>query len=97
LATSNKKSAIRVLHVDDDVGLLEVTKQILMMDNNFEIEVATPVTEAFKRLEQQNYDAVVSDYEMPMKNGLEFLKELKEKKRHTFHSVYGEGQGRRCG
>jgi PAS domain S-box-containing protein len=78
LAPSNKKSIIRVLHVDDDVCLLEVSKQILSIENNFEIDTVTSVDEAFKKMEQQTYDAVVSDYEMPQKNGLEFLKELRE-------------------
>ena len=31
-----------------------------------------------KKWNEQPYDAIVSDYEMPQKNGLEFLKELRE-------------------
>ncbi len=73
-----KKDNLHILHVDDDVGLLEVSKQILLMENNFEIENVTSVDEAFKKMEQQPYDAIVSDYEMPQKNGLEFLKELRD-------------------
>ena len=80
LAAVNKKSVIRVLHVDDDFCLLEVSKQILTMENNFEIENVTSVNEAFKKLQEQTFDAVISDYEMPQKNGLEFLKELREQK-----------------
>ena len=79
LAPSNKKSVIRVLHVDDDLCFLEVSKQILSMENSFEIDNATSVDEALKKMDQQLYDAVVSDYEMPQKNGLEFLKELRDK------------------
>jgi PAS domain S-box-containing protein len=48
------------------------------MENNFEIDNATSVDEAFKKLEQQPYDAIVSDYEMPQKNGLDFLKKIRE-------------------
>jgi len=77
LAPSNK-SVIRVLHIDDDVCLLEVSKQILTMENNFEIDNAISVDEAFQKMEHQTYDAIVSDYEMPQKNGLEFLKELRD-------------------
>ena len=36
--------------------------------------------EAFKKLLTKQYDVVVSDYEMPQKNGLQFLKELREGK-----------------
>jgi len=78
LASSNKKSVIRVLHVDDDLCFLEVSKQIISMENSFEIDNASSVDEALKKMEQQQYDAVVSDYEMPQKNGLEFLKEIRE-------------------
>jgi DNA-binding NarL/FixJ family response regulator len=80
LAFSNKKCAIRVLHVDDDPSLLEVSKQILCFDNNFDIENVLCVEEAFQKLSSGQYDVIVSDYEMPQKNGLQFLQELKEKK-----------------
>ena len=80
MAASNKKNLIRILHVDDDLCLLEVSKQILTMENNFEIENVTSVDEAFKKLQKQTFDAIISDYEMPQKNGLEFLKELREQK-----------------
>ncbi len=69
------------MHVDDDQGFLEVSKQILSMENDFEIDTATSVDEAFKKMEKQTFDAIVSDYEMPLKNGLDFLKELREQQR----------------
>ena len=75
---SNKKTITRVLHVDDDLCFLEVSKQILSIENNYEIDNATSVADAFKKMEQQTYDVIVSDYEMPQKNGLDFLKELRE-------------------
>src|SRR3989339_452260 len=77
-AISSKKT-IRVLHVDDDPSFLEVSKQILAIENNYVIDNATSVDDAFKKMEQQSYDVIVSDYEMPQKNGLEFLKEIREK------------------
>ena len=76
--TLGKKDYLHILHVDDDLSLLEVSKQILIRENNFEIENVTSVDEAFKKMEQQPFDAIVSDYEMPQKNGLEFLKQLRE-------------------
>jgi PAS domain S-box-containing protein len=48
------------------------------MENSFEIINAISVAEAFKKMAKQQFDAIVSDYEMPLKNGLEFLKELRE-------------------
>ncbi len=93
LTLSDKKNAIRVLHVDDDLCLLETSRMILSDENNFEIDYATSVSEALKKMEQQNYDAVISDYEMPMKNGLDFLKELREQ-RNDIPFILFTGKGR---
>src|SRR5665647_479586 len=73
----SKTTSIYVLHVDDDECFLELSKQILMDMENFEFDNACCVDEAFKKLSTHNYDIIVSDYEMPQKNGLQFLKELR--------------------
>ena len=90
---SNKKDCLHVLHVDDDLCLLEVSKQILMMENSFEIDTATSVDEAFKKMEQQNYDAIISDYVMPQKDGLQFLQGLRERQ-NSIPFVIFTGKGR---
>jgi PAS domain S-box-containing protein len=67
------------LHVDDDPSLQEITKLMLLdLDSGFEIDNACCVDEALKKLTVGNYDVVVSDYEMPKKDGLQFLKMLRE-------------------
>jgi DNA-binding NarL/FixJ family response regulator len=74
-----RESPIRVLHVDDDPSILEISKLMLIdMESNLDVDNACCANEAFKKLSTINYDIVVSDYEMPNKNGLEFLKELRE-------------------
>ena len=79
LKASNENIAIRVLHVDDDPSLQEITKLMLLdLDGSFEIDKACCVDEAFKKLAAGNFDVVVSDFEMPQKNGLQFLSELRE-------------------
>ncbi len=78
LASSNNKDIIHLLHVDDDPTILEISKLILMDMGNFEIDHACCVDEAFKRLATGKYDVVISDYEMPQKDGLQFLKELRD-------------------
>jgi PAS domain S-box-containing protein len=45
---------------------------------SFEIDNACCVDEAFQKLKTGLYDVVVSDYEMPQKDGLQFLKKLRE-------------------
>ncbi len=84
---------IRVLHVDDDLPILEVSKQILMMENNFKIDSTTSVDEAYKMLETDDYDVIISDYEMPIKNGLDFLKELREQE-NKIPFILFTGRGR---
>jgi CheY-like chemotaxis protein len=78
--SSTKKSVIYVLHVDDDPSILEMSKQILMEMGSFEIEHASCVDDAFKKIAIERYDVIISDYEMPQKDGLQFLWELREKK-----------------
>ena len=93
LAASNKKSAIHVLHVDDDARLLEVSKDVLMDMGSFEIDHACCVDEAFKKLSIGYYDIVVSDYEMPQKDGLQFLTELRRTK-NDIPFILFTGKGR---
>ncbi len=94
LVSSNKNSRIRVLHVDDDPNILEISKQIMMdIDASFEFDSACCVDEAFKKLSIIHYDAVISDYEMPQKDGLQFLTELR-KQNNSIPFVLFTGKGR---
>jgi PAS domain S-box-containing protein len=77
---SKGAKTIRVLHVDDDPSILEISKSILELEGNFEVEDAQSVDEALKKLSIEHYDVVVSDYEIPQKDGLQFLTELREAK-----------------
>ena len=84
---------IHILHVDDDAGFLKLTKDCLETKNRFKIDTATSVCEAWTKLENGEYDAIVADYQMREKDGLEFLKELREKKNNTpFIMFTGKGK-----
>ncbi|MCW4034840.1 MAG: PAS domain S-box protein, partial [Candidatus Bathyarchaeota archaeon] len=73
-----KARIIRVLYVDDDASFLTTTKQILEITKLFEVDTALLVNEAKQKIAQTEYDVVVSDYQMPEKDGLMFLNELRE-------------------
>ena len=88
-----QEESLRILHVDDDTSLLSVSKMILETENQFKIDSVTSVDEAFNKLKTCAYDAVISDYEMPIKNGLEFLKELREQKNNIAFIIF-TGRGR---
>ncbi|HUK85543.1 MAG TPA: PAS domain S-box protein [Candidatus Acidoferrum sp.] len=93
LASSSKADLIHILHVDDDTSILEISKQILMDMGNFEIDHSCCVDDAYKKLATFNYDVIVSDYDMSQKNGLEFLKELREA-RNEIPFILFTGKGR---
>jgi PAS domain S-box-containing protein len=88
-----EKNLIRVLHVDDDAGFLRVAKECLEMQGEFQVETARCVEEAKNRLRKEKYDAIVSDYQMPGKDGLEFLRELREEGNHIPFIIF-TGKGR---
>jgi len=69
---------IRVLHVDDDPKFGELTATVLEReDEQVTVETATGATEGLDMLGDARYDAVVSDYDMPATNGIEFLEEVR--------------------
>jgi PAS domain S-box-containing protein len=71
------KKAIRVLHVDDDAFFLKMTKGALEEQNSFHFDFAQSVEEAMKKLKQDKFEVIVSDFQMVDKDGLDFLRELK--------------------
>jgi PAS domain S-box-containing protein len=80
LGTEVKEKRLHILHVDDDASFLEVSKEILSLESNFEVDTAESVEEAYRKIKSTSYDAIVSDYQMPNKNGLDFLTELRAQK-----------------
>ncbi len=68
---------ISVLYVDDEPDLLEIGKIFLEMIGNFSVDICSSALEALKLLEQTSYNAVLSDYDMPEMNGIQFLKEVR--------------------
>ncbi|MEA2035051.1 MAG: response regulator [Euryarchaeota archaeon] len=66
-----------VLIVDDEPDLLELTKIYLEKTGDFTVDIAESAREALEKMQTTTYDAVVSDYEMPEMNGIEFLKTVR--------------------
>jgi PAS domain S-box-containing protein len=71
---------VSVLHVDDEPSLTDLVQTFLERQNErFSVETANEVDEGLNRLAQNKFDCIVSDYDMPDKNGLEFLKRVRSK------------------
>ena len=65
---------IRVLYVDDEPDLLVIGKLFLEKDGIFSIDTASSAGEAGEKLKSTHYDCIVSDYQMPVMDGISFLK-----------------------
>jgi PAS domain S-box-containing protein len=82
------------LHVDDDPVLQEIMKLMLQdLEGSIEIDNASSVDEGLAKLAAKTYDLVVSDYDMPMKNGLDFLQQIRQNKNLTPFILF-TGKGR---
>lgn len=76
---SDGADSIAILHVDDEPSLAELTKTHLENENDqFTVTMATGVSEGLSCLAEHRFDCVVSDYDMPGQNGLEFLSTVRE-------------------
>ncbi|MFW6448361.1 MAG: PAS domain S-box protein [Halobacteriota archaeon] len=70
---------VRVLHVDDDPDFLSLTADVLeRSDGDLVVETATSGPNALERLDSDDIDCVVSDYEMPGMTGIELLDAVRE-------------------
>ncbi|WP_396610791.1 PAS domain-containing protein [Haloferax sp. S1W] len=69
---------IRVLHVDDDPGFTELTATLLERENpQLSVKSATDTREGLRLLSEADFDCIVSDYDMPGRNGIEFLEAVR--------------------
>ena len=70
---------INVLHVDDQRDFGEMTATFLEReDDRMAVETVRSADEGLDRLAGGGYDCVVSDYDMPGTDGIEFLRRIRE-------------------
>jgi len=73
------RDPIRVLHVDDEPDFADLTATFLKREGDrFTVETATGASDGMDRLADAEFDCVVSDYEMPGQDGIEFLETVHE-------------------
>lgn len=71
--------SIRVLHVDDEPDVAELAAEYLRReDARFSVAVASSVSEGIERISDGAFDCIVSDYDMPETDGIEFLAAVRE-------------------
>lgn len=66
-----------MLYVDDEPALLEITTLYLQKSADFAVNTAVSAHEALRKLGKEHCDVIVSDYEMPGMDGIDFLKDVR--------------------
>lgn len=74
---------MRVLLIDDDPLFLELSKTFLEVFYDIASDTVDSAGEALQKLEKDFYDVVISDYDMPIMNGITFLKTIRNKNINT--------------
>jgi len=71
---------MKVLLVDDDPLFLELSQTFLEVFHEISSDTADSAGEALQKLEIDSYDVVVSDYDMPLMDGITFLKVIRDRR-----------------
>lgn len=82
----------KILIVDDDSDYRE-TYRMLLTKKGYTIDTASSVEEAYKLMKDEFYPLIISDIMMPGVNGVEFLKEVKEKYDRNIEVIMVTGYG----
>lgn len=83
----------RILYVDDEDALLNATQLYFQREGSLSIDTACSADEGFRKIGASRYDAIISDFEMPDMNGIEFLSALRSGGNDTPFIIF-TGRGR---
>ncbi len=89
------KGDINILLIDDEHAFLEQAKIFLEKEEEkMNVITASSAKEGLKLLDKEDFDVIVSDYQMPEMDGLDFLEEVKEKREWDIPFIMFTGKGR---
>lgn len=84
---------ISILHVDDEQINYQLVKlNLLQLESNLEITWAESGEKAIELIKEKSFDCILSDFQMPKMNGLEFLKKFRDRGDST-PFIFLTGQG----
>ena len=69
----------KVLIVDDEIHIVHVVA-IKLRNNGYDVISAENGAQAFKLVQEEKPDVVVTDFQMPVMNGLELIENLRQDK-----------------
>ncbi|MDD1772911.1 MAG: PAS domain S-box protein [Methanomassiliicoccales archaeon] len=70
---------LNILIVDDEPGILEVSKEYLESQYGMRVIALQKSIDVMQVLSEESFDAIVSDYQMPIMDGLSLLKQVRSK------------------
>ena len=75
---------IRILLVDDEPALLDIARIFIEREQGLTVTTCASAFDAMRLLSgPERFDVIVSDYEMPALDGIEFLKKIREDGKKT--------------
>ena len=85
---------MKILLVDDDPEFLDAAERYLEReDDRIEVDTASSPEAGLNLLDEEGYDAIVSDYKMSKMDGLEFLETIRKEKGDEITFVIFTGKG----
>ncbi len=89
---SGGNDSLRILHVDDDISQLQMLRLIVEhLDASVLVESCESPVEAVKRVTDESFDCIVSDYYMPELNGIDLAEKVIAIKNIPFILYTGQG------
>ncbi len=68
---------MRVLYIDDDEELISATEKCLSDAGGFHVDVSVSSADALLKLQENRYDAIISEHVLPVIDGIGILKYLR--------------------
>ena len=84
---------ITILYVDDERALLDLGKVFLEETGRFRVDTSISARSALSILQIKEYDAILSDYQVPGMDGIDFLKTVRASG-NTIPFILFTGKGR---
>lgn len=76
----SQQEPIQVLSVDDDALFVDMLGDVLELEDEcLSVMTATSACDGLQLLREHEVDCVVSDFDMPRMNGLEFLRAVRQR------------------